>query len=134
MLTRLPFVLGASIALAILAAFAIGMARPARPPLIAKPPPFESRWQEAPVVPKAVRTIPITPTKRANPVPEPLVAPPSRNYRAPDEIAPHRYVAPEQPKKQRTKKAREERRERGDICRGKGKNWTNNKRSWRCKR
>jgi hypothetical protein len=69
------------------------------------------------------------------PVPAPLLAPPTRNYRAPDAVdnpPPRRYVAPERP----AKKIRQERPDRyeRDICRGKGKRYTNNKRSWRCKR
>jgi hypothetical protein len=124
MITRLPFMVGAALALAIAAAFAIGMMRSSRPSLIAKPPPFEQRWQDQQTIPKAVRTIPITPSMQAIPVPEPLVAPPPR---AETKQPPPRAAPP----RQRVKKREETGR---DICRGKGKTWKDNKRYWRCKR
>jgi len=119
------------VALAILAAITIGATtRMSRPALIAKPTPQLVPEQRSPDV-KVVKTIPII----ATPKPEPRVTvtpPPTRNYRAPDEIPPHPYLEPEPPKKKVRTKKREY--ERGDICRGKGKRYTNNGRSWRCKR
>jgi hypothetical protein len=125
MVARLPFMLGASLALGLLAAIVVGMARPALPPLIPTPQvqPFVERWQEPyqpPLVPTVIRTIPITAPS------------PARNYRVPDELPPHRYVAPDPVPKKRIKKR--EQPAANDICRGKGKRIINNGRSWRCKR
>jgi hypothetical protein len=126
MTSRLPFLFGAALAFALLAALFIGRALPARPPLIKAQTgaPFVERWQEpvSPMVPKPIRVIPITP--RAKPLP--VVAPAS-------ELPPHRYTAPE-PQKKRARK-REEPAEK-NICTRHGlrKVVANNGRSWRCKR
>lgn len=123
MIARLPFMLGASLAFGLLAALFIGRALPARPPLVAAQTgvPFHERWQEPPVTPKLVRTIPITPRQKPPP--------------AEPELPPHRNVAPDAPPapvKAKPKPKRE--RDATDVCRGKGKRYTNNNRSWRCKR
>lgn len=125
MITRLPFVFGAAAMAAVMAAVVIGMTRPSRPPLIpaqkTSAAPIADKW---PV--KEVRTISITPAITPA-VPPKQAVPPTRNYRAPEDgLSPHRYVAPE-PRKTAAMG-------RGDICRGKGKRYTNNGRSWRCKR
>lgn len=139
MTARLPFVFGAALALAMLAMVFIGLTAQSvrRPPLVTKPapplPPVElRRWEEAPLTPRLVRTIPIVAPPKPAPPPVAIAPNPARNYRAPDVLPPHRYVAPEQPRKRASK--REKPAAKGDICRGKGKNYTNNGRSWRCKR
>lgn len=118
MIARLPFMLGASLAIGLLAALFIGRALPARPPIIKAQTgmPFLERWQEpvSPLVPNAIRVIPITPRAK----PQPVVA------QAP--------AVKEAPPPVKTKPKRE--REANDICRGRGKRIINNGRSWRCKR
>ena len=118
MITRLPFVFGAAVALAVMSMLFISMARPARPPLVKAQTgaPFHERWQEPlaqPLVPKMIRVIPITPRVKPQPVAQ----------------AP---VVKEAPPPAKSKPKRE--REANDICRGRGKTYRNGGRSWRCKR
>ena len=121
MIARLPFALGASLAAGLLAALMIGRAQPARPPIIQARTgaTFLERWQEpvSPMVPTPVRVIPITP--RAKP---PVV------------IAQAPVVKKEAPPPVKAKPKPKRERDTSDICRGMGKKWTANKRSWRCKR
>jgi hypothetical protein len=101
--------------MALLAAFAIGMMKPSRPPLIQKPVFVEP----APIEPTVVRTIPIV----RPPPAEALSAPPK----------PVTAAAPPPHGREAEPAARKKPPQR-DICRGKGKRYTNNKRSWRCNR
>lgn len=120
MITRLPFVFGAATMAAVMAAVVIGMARPSRPPLIpaqkTSAAPITDRW---PV--KEVRTIPITPKPKAT-TPQP------------EEAAKPRHAGPPKVGPKARPPLASNRLPRSDICRGKGKRYTNNKRSWRCKR
>lgn len=103
--------------MAVLAAAFIGARNSApRPPLVQA----QKAGASAPIVPKEVRTIPIVAPKAA-----PLPPTPSISLAPPPPRGAKRQPPSAQPRP--SAKLR-------DICRGKGKLYRNNKRSWRCKR
>jgi hypothetical protein len=101
--------------MALLAALMIGMAKPSRPPLIQKPVFVEP----TPIEPTVIRTIPIV-----RPPPAEVVSAPPKPVTA---AAPPPYGREAEPAARKKPPPR-------DICRGKGKRFINNGRSWRCKR
>lgn len=131
MIARLPFIFGGALALAMLLTLALAR-MPQRPPLVQLPKlTFEQRYVEPPALARPIRTIPIT---RA---PEPKAEPAPKVPKAelpPEWADPPPPMAARAQRKPRAKVDKPRDKNGRDICRGKGKKYTNNGRSWRCKR